>query len=95
MPTDIEPDVVQSESATEPAADFFSNILKPGSSLQPQFLLVVDLSFAALLFILLTLAVLTRWNLHIFALMAIELALWASVKWYKSFPFSYYTLMVH
>ncbi|KAJ6599263.1 hypothetical protein DFH09DRAFT_871923, partial [Mycena vulgaris] len=61
---------------------FFSDILKPGSSLNPQFLFVLDLAFASLLFILLALAVLTSGNLHIFALIAIELALWASVKWY-------------
>ncbi|KAJ7179305.1 hypothetical protein C8R46DRAFT_635382 [Mycena filopes] len=61
---------------------FFADILKPGSSLNPQFLFLLDLAFAALLFILLTLTVLTAGNLHIFALIAIELALWASVKWF-------------
>ncbi|KAJ7117392.1 hypothetical protein C8R43DRAFT_902026 [Mycena crocata] len=67
---------------------FFADILKPGSSLNPQFLLLLDLAFAALLFILLSLAVLTSGNLHIFALIAIELALWASVKWYNPPPHS-------
>ncbi|KAJ7276188.1 hypothetical protein B0H12DRAFT_1227365 [Mycena haematopus] len=69
----------------EPAADsgdFLSDILKPGSSLQPRFLLVLDLAFVALLFILVALAFLTAGNFHIFALIAIELALWASVKWF-------------
>ncbi|KAJ7086694.1 hypothetical protein C8R44DRAFT_650501 [Mycena epipterygia] len=65
---------------------FFSDILKPGSSLNPRFLFVLDLAFASLLFILLALIVLTSGNPHIFALIAIELALWASVKWYRSFP---------
>ncbi|KAJ7937254.1 hypothetical protein B0H13DRAFT_1699027 [Mycena leptocephala] len=65
-----------------PEPDFFSEILKPGSSLDPKFLFVLDSAFAALLFILLALAVLTAGNLHIFALIAIELALWASVKWF-------------
>jgi hypothetical protein len=70
----------------EPEPDFFSEILKPGSSLDPKFLFVLDSAFVALLFILLALAVLTAGNLHIFALIAIELALWASVKWYRSCP---------
>ncbi|KAJ7774336.1 hypothetical protein DFH07DRAFT_732836 [Mycena maculata] len=63
---------------------FFADILKPGSSLHPQFLFVLDLTFASLLFILLSLVVLTSGNLHIFALIAIELGLWVSVKWYRS-----------
>jgi len=62
--------------------DFFSDILKPGSSLHPKFLLVLDIAFVALLLILLGLAFLTAGNLHIFALIGIELALWASVKWF-------------
>ncbi|KAK7061540.1 hypothetical protein R3P38DRAFT_661307 [Favolaschia claudopus] len=61
---------------------FFAEILRPGSSLHPKFLLALDLAFVALLFILVTLAVLTAGNIHIFALIAIELALWASVKWF-------------
>jgi hypothetical protein len=68
------------------SGDFLSEILKPGSSLQPRFLLALDLAFVALLFILVALAFLTAGNLHIFALIAIELALWASVKWYRMFP---------
>ncbi|KAJ7499123.1 hypothetical protein FB451DRAFT_1204309 [Mycena latifolia] len=64
----------------------FADILTPGSSLNPQFLLVLDVAFASLLAILLALAFLTSGNIHIFALMAIELALWASVKWYTSLP---------
>ena len=61
--------------------DFFSTILKPGSSLNPTFLLIVDGAFTFLLVVFITLAFLTAGNIHIFALMGIELALWASVKW--------------
>ena len=69
------------ETLAESEGSFFSDILKPGSSLNPQFLFVADLAFASLLFILLALAFITYGNIHIFALIAIELALWASVKW--------------
>ncbi|KAJ7283889.1 hypothetical protein C8J57DRAFT_1293881 [Mycena rebaudengoi] len=64
------------------ADDFFSNILTPGSSLDPRLLFILDAVFASLLFILLSLAYVTSWNPHFFALIAIELALWASVKWF-------------
>ena len=60
---------------------FFSNILTPGSSLHPTFQIILDGAFAALFTILLTLAFLTSGNPHIFALIIIEVALWASVKW--------------
>jgi hypothetical protein len=60
---------------------FFSDILKPGSSLNPTFLLILDGAFTLLLLVLLSLAYLTAGNFHIFALTLIELALWASVKW--------------
>lgn len=60
---------------------FFDNILKPGSSLNPTFLLIVDGAFTLLLGVFLVLVFLTAGNIHIFALMGIELALWASVKW--------------
>ncbi|KAF8974774.1 hypothetical protein BDZ97DRAFT_1647461 [Flammula alnicola] len=61
---------------------FFSNILQPGSSLHPTFLLIVDCAFLILLLVFVTLAFLTRGNLHIFALIVIELGLWGSVKWF-------------
>jgi hypothetical protein len=61
---------------------FFSNILEPGSSLNPTFLLIVDFSFAFLLAILITLAFFTNGSVHFFFLIAVELALWASVKWF-------------
>ena len=70
-----------SQSSDENALEFLSTILKPGSSLHPTFLLVLDGAFAVLFFVLLWLAYLTNGNLHIFALTAIELALWGSVKW--------------
>lgn len=60
---------------------FFDQILEPGSSLHPTFLLIVDAAFTVLLLVFIVLAVLTGGNLHVFALMAIELGLWASVKW--------------
>ncbi|KAJ7047578.1 hypothetical protein C8F04DRAFT_936765 [Mycena alexandri] len=78
----------------EPDSDgdsFFADILKPGSSLDPRFILILDIAFVALFFILLSLAVLTAGNLHIFALIVIELGLWASVKWYRPVPPFQYT----
>ncbi|KAG6832981.1 hypothetical protein H0H92_004865 [Tricholoma furcatifolium] len=59
----------------------FANILKPGSSLHPTFLAVLDGAFALLFLVFVALAFLTAGNIHIFVLMGIELALWASVKW--------------
>jgi NADH:ubiquinone oxidoreductase subunit 6 (subunit J) len=64
--------------------NFISNILKPGSSLHPTFLLIVDAAFLCLLLVLVTLVFLTAQNPHIFALIFIELCLWASVKWYRT-----------
>ncbi|KAJ4472295.1 hypothetical protein J3R30DRAFT_3299027 [Lentinula aciculospora] len=60
---------------------FFSNILTPGSSLHPTFLLTLDVIFLALLLTLLGLVFATAGNIHLIALTGIELALWASVKW--------------
>jgi hypothetical protein len=64
------------------SSSFFGDILEPGSSFNPAFLLVVDGAFASLFVVLVALAVLTRGNLHLVFLTFIELALWASVKWY-------------
>ncbi|KAL0949599.1 hypothetical protein HGRIS_009646 [Hohenbuehelia grisea] len=61
---------------------FFANILTPGSSTQPIFLLILDVIFALLLFVLISLAYITSGNVHMIALTAIELGLWASVKWF-------------
>ncbi|GLB33606.1 putative ER protein Pkr1 [Lyophyllum shimeji] len=64
------------------ALSFFGDILKPGSSLNPTFLAILDAAFVALFLVFVGLAFATSGNFHIFALMAIELALWASVKWF-------------
>ncbi|KAK0206151.1 hypothetical protein DFS33DRAFT_562805 [Desarmillaria ectypa] len=61
---------------------FLSQILTPGSSLHPTFLLILDLSFAALLVVLVFLLFLTSGSVHFIGLIGIELALWASVKWF-------------
>ena len=58
-----------------------TNILIPGSSLDPTFILIVDATLSALLAVLLGLAYLTSGNGHIYALIGIELGLWCSVKW--------------
>jgi hypothetical protein len=70
-----------SQQATSSENDFFSNILAPGSSLNPTFLLVVDGVLALLALILLSFVIVTGGNLHLVALLFIELALWASIKW--------------
>ncbi|TFK27095.1 hypothetical protein FA15DRAFT_587068 [Coprinopsis marcescibilis] len=62
---------------------FFNNILKPGSSLDPTFLAIVDGAFASLLGILLLSFFATSWNLHILSLIVIVICLWGSVKWYE------------
>lgn len=77
-------------SSTVPAAaqegdgrdGFLDNILTPGSSLNPTFLFIVDGALGLLLVVLLSLFILTRGNLHLLFLMAIECCLWASIKWY-------------
>ncbi|KAJ3507563.1 hypothetical protein NLJ89_g6234 [Agrocybe chaxingu] len=62
----------------------FANILTPGSSLHPTFLLIVDGAFVVLFLVFVALAFVTSGNFHVFALMAIELCLWTSVKWFVS-----------
>jgi hypothetical protein len=71
-----------SATTSKDEVGFIGSILQPGSSLNPVFLNVLDGAFAALLLVFIMLAFLTSGNLHVFALMFIELALWASVKWY-------------
>ncbi len=61
--------------------DFLSNILAPGSSLNPTFLLVVDVVLALLSLTLGSFAIVTGGNLHLIALLFITLALWVSIKW--------------
>ncbi|KAI0698907.1 hypothetical protein BC835DRAFT_1412918 [Cytidiella melzeri] len=63
-------------------SNFLDNILTPGSSLDPTFLLILDGAFGTLLCVFLGLLYLTGGNIHIFALIGIEGCLWASVKWY-------------
>lgn len=58
-----------------------SHILRPGSSLDPTFLRIVDGVFILLIFILISLLVITAGNLHFVALIVISLGLWGSVKW--------------
>lgn len=49
--------------------------------MHPTFLLIVDGAFTFLFVVFIALAFMTAGNIHIFAMMGIELALWASVKW--------------
>lgn len=69
--------------SVEQGDDFWSNLLKPGSSLNPAFLLILDVAFAALLCIFLALLYLMPGSIHIIFLIIIVLCLWASVKWYN------------
>ena len=78
---DIHQDLRQPDAEGD---NFISTILKPGSSLHPTFLFIVDAAFVCLLLILVTLVFLTAQNPHIFALIFIELCLWGSVKWYRT-----------
>lgn len=64
-----------------PLGGFFSNILTPGSSLNPTFLLIVDSALASLLFVFISLLYLSGGNSHFIFLIVIEGCLWASVKW--------------
>lgn len=71
--------------AMQASSDVFSlldNILTPGSSLNPTFLFVVDCTFLFLLVVFIGLAIATCGNIHVLFLMAIELGLWGSIKWY-------------
>ena len=69
-------------AAADSDSDFLSNILAPGSSLNPGFLLVVDVVLALLSLTLGSLVVVTGGrNVHVIALLFIALALWVSIKW--------------
>ena len=68
------PDTLQNDT-------FISNILTPGSSLNPTFLLVLDVVLGSLLLILISLAVITSGNIHLLVLISIEIGLWISIKW--------------
>ena len=67
--------------ATGAEGSFLDNILTPGSSLNSTFLAILDTVFAALLCILFSLVWFTG-SIHFVFLVAIELALWVSVKWF-------------
>jgi hypothetical protein len=69
-----------SEENVDADDSFVSNLLKPGSSLNPTFLAIVDGCFAFLLVVLLSLLAMTR-SVHFVVLPLITLGLWASVKW--------------
>jgi hypothetical protein len=69
------------DSVIDGDSDFLSNILAPGSSLNPTFLLVVDVVLALLSLTLGSLAIATGGNVHLIALLFITLALWVSIKW--------------
>src|SRR6266852_4633965 len=62
-------------------SDFLSNILTPGSSLNPSFLLVVDVVLALLSLTLGSLAIATGGNVHLIALLFIALSLWLRSRW--------------
>lgn len=85
-PAAMSSDTETPKDAEQPSSDFISNILTPGSSLHPTFLLILNCAFAFLLFVFLVLLVLTRGNFHIFVLIGIEGCLWASVQWYVVRP---------
>jgi hypothetical protein len=76
-----EPADSERDSSQSSQNDFLSNILEPGSSLNPHFLLVVDGVLALLALTLLSLVIATGGNVHLIALLFIELALWVSIKW--------------
>lgn len=83
MSSDYQPDsAVPGTTEDTPLEGFFSNILTPGSSLNPVFLYIVDGVLAILMVIFLALLVLTRGSIHFVFLMVITGCLWASVKWY-------------
>ena len=69
------------EPAADKTEDFFSMLLTPGSSLNPTFLLVLDVAFASLLVLFAALLYLTQGSIHFVVLMLITLGFWGSVKW--------------
>lgn len=73
---------IRDETEEFQSSSFPGSIFEPGSSFNPTFLVVVDGAFASLFAVLVALAVLTQGNIHLIFLTFIELALWASVKWY-------------
>ncbi|KAI0248700.1 hypothetical protein BJV78DRAFT_1233662 [Lactifluus subvellereus] len=84
MPEPAEPgkDIDTDQRAPSDEDDFLSNIFAPGSSLNPTFLVVVDGVLALLALTLVSLVIATGGNVHLIALLVIELALWVSIKWF-------------
>ncbi|KZT74543.1 hypothetical protein DAEQUDRAFT_761384 [Daedalea quercina L-15889] len=75
---------IHSSSVSLSEQSLFSTLLTPGSSLHPTLLLLLDVAFFALFLVFLSLAIVTRGNVHLLVLMLIEVALWVSVKWFVS-----------
>jgi len=73
---------MSSEASKDNESSFFETLLTPGSSLHPTSLLILDGAFTALFFVFLMLLWLSSGSIHVWALIGIEMALWASVKWY-------------
>jgi hypothetical protein len=79
-------DTITVQHAPSDQDDFLSNLLAPGSSLNPTFLVVVDGVLALLALTLVSLVIATGGNVHLIALLVIELALWVSIKWWGKIP---------
>ncbi|KAG9015781.1 hypothetical protein FRB93_012346 [Tulasnella sp. JGI-2019a] len=70
------------ESTKEGASgNLLDNILTPGSTRKPEWVLALNLAFAALFGVFLGLLWITGGNKHIWVMIGIEGCLWASVKW--------------
>ncbi|EKM59617.1 uncharacterized protein PHACADRAFT_181609 [Phanerochaete carnosa HHB-10118-sp] len=78
MPSDVQS---PPQETADTSSSFVSQILTPGSSLHPTFLLVLDGAFAVLLCVFLALLFLTGGSIHILVLIGIQGCLWASIKW--------------
>ncbi|KAL1761469.1 ER protein Pkr1-domain-containing protein [Schizophyllum commune] len=75
------PDAATAIDAASDSVSFFANILTPGSSFHPTFLLIADAAFLGLFFVLLALLFVTQ-SLHFAVLILVEAGLWLSVKWF-------------
>ncbi|KAI5894054.1 uncharacterized protein SCHCODRAFT_02700610 [Schizophyllum commune H4-8] len=75
------PDAATALDAASDSVSFFANILTPGSSFHPTFLLIADAAFLGLFFVLLALLFVTK-SLHFAVLILVEAGLWLSVKWF-------------
>ncbi|KZT62923.1 hypothetical protein CALCODRAFT_478821 [Calocera cornea HHB12733] len=76
-------ETIQNEvsDTTDQLVSFVSDILTPGSSLRPQFLLALDVVLGFLFFVFVSLFLLT-WSLHFLVLMVIVVGLWGSIKFF-------------